>query len=37
MNVKMTSDEEHELYADPENQVPVGPAVRRRSDVAQQL
>jgi predicted HicB family RNase H-like nuclease len=30
MNVKMTPDEEHEFYADPENQVPVGPAVRRR-------
>ena len=26
----MTPEEEHEFYADPANQVPVGPAVRRR-------
>jgi predicted HicB family RNase H-like nuclease len=27
---KMTADEEHAFYADPANQVPVGPPVRRR-------
>jgi hypothetical protein len=27
---EMTPDEEHAFYADPDNQIPQGPAVRRR-------
>ena len=27
---KMTAEEEHALYAEPSNQVPAGPPVRRR-------
>jgi predicted HicB family RNase H-like nuclease len=27
---KMTAEEEHAFYAEPANQVPAGPAVRRR-------
>jgi predicted HicB family RNase H-like nuclease len=30
MSTPMTPDEEHEYYADPANQVPPGPPVRRR-------
>lgn len=35
MTAKMTVDEEHEFYADPANQVPVGPAVRRRKRLSE--
>lgn len=28
---KMTPDEEHLFYEDPENQIPTGPPVRRRA------
>lgn len=31
MTKRMTPDEEHAFYADPSNQVPRGPAVRRRA------
>lgn len=30
MTRKMTPDEEHAFYADPDNQVPSGPPVRRQ-------
>ncbi|HRQ00595.1 MAG TPA: Arc family DNA-binding protein [Terrimesophilobacter sp.] len=30
----MTPDEEHAYYADPENQFPVGPPVRRRKPLS---
>ena len=32
---KMTPNEEHDFYADPENQTPVGPAVRRRARLSE--
>ncbi|QWT25370.1 ribbon-helix-helix domain-containing protein [Subtercola sp. PAMC28395] len=35
MNTKMTPDEEFEFYAKPENQVPTGPAVRRRKRLSE--
>jgi hypothetical protein len=31
MTKPMTPDEEHAFYADPANQTPTGPAVRRRA------
>lgn len=31
MTEKLTREQEHELYADPANQVPQGPARRRKS------
>ncbi len=31
MTKPMTPDEEHDFYADPANQTPKGPAVRRRA------
>ncbi|HRN29375.1 MAG TPA: Arc family DNA-binding protein [Terrimesophilobacter sp.] len=34
MKENMTPDEEHAYYADPENQVPVGPPVRRRKPLS---
>lgn len=32
---KMTAQEEHDFYADPDNQTPVGPAVRRRARLSE--
>ena len=35
MTKKMTRTEEHDLYADPENQTPQGPAQRRNSKLTE--
>lgn len=32
---KMTAQEEHDVYAEPDNQTPVGPAVRRRARLSE--
>ena len=32
---KMTRQEEHDIYADPDNQTPQGPARRRRSKLSE--
>jgi hypothetical protein len=37
MNEKMTREEEHAFYAKPENQVPEGPARRRRSNLTEMV
>jgi len=34
-NKKMTRQEEHDFYADPENQMPQGPARRRNSKLTE--
>ena len=34
-NKKMTRQEEHDFYADPENQTPQGPARRRNSKLTE--
>ena len=34
---KMTRDEEHDFYAQPENQEPQGPARRRRSKLTEMV
>ena len=34
-NKKMTRQEEHDFYADPENQIPQGPARRRNSKLTE--
>ncbi len=34
-NKKMTRREEHDFYADPENQIPQGPARRRNSKLTE--
>lgn len=35
MTKATTSDDEYEQYADPENQVPVGPPIRRRRPLSE--
>ena len=37
MTKTMTPDEEHAYYADPANQVPAGPAVRRRKKLGEPI
>lgn len=32
---KMTAEEEHKFYAEPQNQIPAGPAVRRRAKLSE--
>ena len=32
---KMNVEEKHEFYAEPENQIPVGPPVRRRARLSE--
>lgn len=32
---KMTAEEEHKSYAEPQNQIPAGPAVRRRAKLSE--
>lgn len=36
-NKKMTREEEHAFYAEPENQEPLGPARRRRSNMTEMV
>jgi hypothetical protein len=37
MTKKMSRQEEHEFYADPENQTPQGPAKRRRARLTEMV
>lgn len=37
MTKKMSRQEEHEFYADPENQTPQGPAQRRRARLTEMV